>query len=62
MQGFLKIVAILAIVGIVIITILFVLDVVTSTEVKEMLQKALLVLGIVALGGTGIFFLTKPKQ
>jgi len=61
MQGFLKIVAILAIVGIVIISILFVLDAVTSIEVKDILQKVLLVLGIIALGGFVISFLTKSR-
>jgi len=62
MQGFLKMIAILAIIGIVVISSLFVLDVITSADVKEVLQKVLLVLGIIALGGGGIFFLVKPKQ
>ncbi len=55
-------IAILAIIGIVVISSLFVLDVITSADVKEVLQKVLLVLGIIALGGGGIFFLVKPKQ
>ncbi|MBI5400764.1 MAG: hypothetical protein HZB12_01455 [Candidatus Yonathbacteria bacterium] len=59
MQGFLKIIAILAIIGIVIIASLFVLDVVTSAEVKDMLLKVLIMLGILALGGVSVSFLTK---
>lgn len=48
-----------AVVGIVLVAVFFVLDVVTSVEVKETLQKVLLVLGIVALGGVSISFLAK---
>jgi len=59
MQGFLKIITIVAIVGVVIVATLFVLDLATSTEAKEVLQKVLLVLGIVALGGVSVSFLTK---
>lgn len=61
MQGFLKIIAILAIIGVVIISSLFVLDIVTSEEVKDTLLKVALVLGIVALGGFIISFLSKPS-
>lgn len=59
MQGILKIITMIAIVGIVIVAIFFVLDIVTSTEVKETLQKVLLVLGVVVLGGVSISFLAK---
>ena len=59
MQGILKIITMIAIVGIVIVSIFFVLDIATSAEVKEILQKVLLVLGIVVLGGVSISFLTK---
>lgn len=61
MQGFLKIIAMLAIIGIVIISSLFVLDAVTSEEVREMLLNVVLVLGIVALGGSIISLLAKPR-
>ena len=59
MQGILKIITMFAIVGIVLVAIFFVLDLATSTEVKDTLQKVLLVLGIVALGGMSISFLVK---
>jgi len=59
MQGILKIITMFAVVGIVLVAIFFVLDVVTSVEVKETLQKVLLVLGIIALGGVSISFLAK---
>lgn len=51
----------LAIIGIVIISSLFVLDAVTSEEVREMLLNVVLVLGIVALGGSIISLLAKPR-
>jgi len=59
MQGILKIITMIAIVGIVIVSIFFVLDIATSADVKEILQKVLLVLGSVVLGGVSISFLTK---
>lgn len=59
MHGFLKVIVTLAVLGVVGIAILFVLDVVTSIEVKEALQKVLLVLGIITLGGVTISFLSK---
>lgn len=62
MQGFLKIISLVAIIGVVIIAIFFVLDITTSVDVKEVLKKVLLVLGIVALGGVGVSFLTKTKE
>ena len=62
MQGFLKIVSTLAIIGIVIIALMFVLDFSTTEEVKETLTKFLLVLGVLALGGVGISFLSKTKE
>ncbi|HBB44401.1 MAG TPA: hypothetical protein DCZ83_03390 [Candidatus Yonathbacteria bacterium] len=62
MQGFLKIVSTLAIIGIVIIALMFVLDFSTTEEVKETLTKVLLVLGVLALGGVGISFLSKTKE
>ncbi len=61
MQGFLKTVALVAIIGIVIIASLFVLDMVTSVEARDMLQKVLLVLGLVALGGIAITALTRKN-
>lgn len=62
MQGFIKIISTIAILGVVIIAVMFVLDVVTTTEIKETLTKVILVLGIVALGGVGISFLTNTKE
>ena len=57
-SGFLKSIATVAITGIVIIAILLVLDVVTAVETKEILIKVLLVLGIIALGGVSVSFLS----
>lgn len=62
MQGFLKIVSVLAIIGVVIIALMFVLDFSTTEEVKETLTKVLLVLGVVALGGIVISFLTQTRE
>lgn len=56
-----KIIAILAVIGIVIIASLFVLDVVNVVEMKDFLRKTLLVLTIVAVGGTAVSLLSKPK-
>lgn len=61
MQNIFKIVTMFAVIGIVLVAVLFVLDLATSTEVKDALQKVLLVLGIVALGGMSISFLAKPR-
>ncbi|MFZ2831923.1 MAG: hypothetical protein WAZ40_02120 [Minisyncoccia bacterium] len=62
MQGFIKIISTIAIVGVVVIAIMFVLDIASIAEVKETLAKTLLVLGIVALGGVSVSFLTKGKE
>lgn len=56
-----KIIAILAVIGIVIIASLFVLDIVNTAQMNEFLQKTLLVLTIVAVGGVAVSFLSKPK-
>lgn len=61
MQSFMKIIAILAVIGIVIIASLFVLDIVNTAQMNEFLQKTLLVLTIVAVGGVAVSFLSKPK-
>lgn len=61
MTNFLKAVGILAIIGIVVISSLFVLDVVTASETREILQKVLLVLGILALGGVAASFVARSK-
>lgn len=59
MKNFIKILSILAILGVVIVGCLLVLDVVSSTESKDILQKTLLVLGIVALGGVVVSFFSR---
>jgi len=61
MQNFLKTVVILAIIGIVVIALLFVLDVVNIGEVKDTLQKTLLVLGVVALGGVIVGLIARSQ-
>lgn len=62
MKNFIKILSILAIIGIVIVGCLLVLDVVTSAESKDILQKTLLVLGIVALGGVAVSFFSRTDK
>ncbi|OIO30491.1 hypothetical protein AUJ77_02860 [Candidatus Nomurabacteria bacterium CG1_02_43_90] len=62
MQGFIKIVFIIAIIGIVIIGIFFVLDIVNSAEMKQVLIKVALVLGLLTVGGIGISFLSKKGK
>ena len=62
MQGFIKIVSIIAIIGIVIIGIFFVLDIVNSAEMKQVLIKVALVLGLLTVGGVGISFLSKKGK
>lgn len=62
MKGFLKVISLIAVLGVVVIGVLFVLDVVTSMEVKDTLQKVLLVLGIIALGGMAVSFITKSGE
>jgi len=61
MQNFLKTIVILAVVCIIIVSSLFVLDVVTSEEVRDILQKTLLVLSIVALGGLIVGLISRPR-
>ncbi len=61
MVNFIRIMAVLALVGIVIIASLFVFDIASFAESKEALQKILLVLGIVALGGMATSFIVKTK-
>ena len=62
MQNFLKIVAILAIIGVIVVSSLFVLDAVTSTEMKDILQKVLLILSILALGGLVVSLISRPQS
>lgn len=61
MINFIRFVAVLALVGVVVIATLFVLDASSLAESKEALQKTLLVLGIVALGGIATSFIVKTK-
>lgn len=62
MTNFIKLVVIVAVVGIVVVGSLFVFDVVTAAETKDILQKVLVVLGIVVLGGLVIGALSRPKS
>ena len=61
MQNFLKIIVVLAVICIIIVSSLFVLDVVTSEEVRDILQKTLLILSIVALGGLVVSLVSRPR-
>ncbi len=61
MQNFLKVIVILAVIGIVILSTLFVLDVAVAAEVKDTLQKTLLVLAIVALGGLAVGLISRTR-
>lgn len=62
MKNFLKVVTLLAIIGIAIIASLFVLDVTPIEEIKDTLQKFLLVLAILALSGLAIDFIFGRKK
>jgi len=62
MQNFLKIIVILIIIGIIIVSSLFVLDAVTSTEMKDILQKTLLILSLVALGGLIVGLISRSRS
>ena len=62
MKNFLKIIIILAVIGIVAISLFFVLDLITANEVKDTLQKTLLILGIIALGGLVVSLISHPKK
>lgn len=62
MQNFLKVIVILAIIGIVTIALLFVLDIATLSESREVLQKVLLILGIIALGGLAVGLISSRSK
>jgi len=61
MKNFSKIIATLAVVSIVLIALLFVFDLVQAEEMRNMLQRILFALALVALGGLGISVLSQPK-
>jgi hypothetical protein len=61
MKNFIKVIAIIAVIGVMVITSLFVLDVVSAADTKDLLQKIVLVLSIVAFGGFVISLLSKTK-
>jgi len=61
MQNFLKIIVILAVISIVVISVLFVLDVAAAEEVRDTLQKTLLALAIVALGGLVVGLISRVR-
>jgi len=62
MKNFIRMIVVLAIISIVIISCLLVFDVVSYVETKDILQKVLLALGIVALGGAGISFVSSKTE
>ncbi len=51
----------LSVVSVVLIALLFVFDLVQAEEMRDMLQKILLALALVALGGFGISVLSQSK-
>jgi len=61
MQNFLKVIVILAVISIVVISVLFVLDIVVVEEIKDTLQKTLLILAIVALGGLVVGLISRVR-
>ena len=61
MLSLVKAIGVVAVIGVVIIASLFVLDFVDAVEMRDLLQKILLVLSIIALGGIAISFFLKPK-
>ena len=61
MQNFLKVIVVLAVIGIVVVSALFVLDVAVAEEVKDTLQKTLLILAIVALGGLAVGWISRTR-
>ena len=61
MRNFAKIIAMLSVVSVVLIALLFVFDFVQAEEMRDMLQKILLALALVALGGFGILVLSQSK-
>ncbi len=61
MKNFLRVVAVLAVVGIVVIAGLFVFDVVSVADTRDALQRVLLMLGVVALGGLAVSMLTHQE-
>ncbi len=62
MANFIKLIVVVAVVGIITVSALFVFDVVTAAETKDVLQKVLIVLGIVALGGVVIGVLSRSRS
>ena len=52
----------LSIVSVVLIAILFVFDMVQTAEMRDMLQKILFALALVALGGFGVSVLTQSSK
>lgn len=62
MKSFIRMIVVLAIISIVIISCLLVFDVASYAETKDTLQKVLLALGIVALGGAVISFVSSKTE
>jgi len=62
MTMFLKSLTVVAVVGIVVIAGMFVLDLVGTAEMRDALQKILLLLGIFALGGLAVSFVSRPGK
>jgi len=61
MAVFIKSIGVIAIVGVVVVASLFLLDVIEAPETRDILSKIMYILGVFALGGISISFVSRTK-